>query len=482
MFDAKKRKGPTTSIGVVGISYRSPDFRLARALRLTEHPRREILDALQRELGFCELVHLCTCNRVEIIYSATEPLSGADDPRVERLVERFGLPREVVPSLHFVTDDAAVRYVFEVASALDSMVIGEAQILGQFKRAFEDARDEGRCGHLLQRLFDGAVRVARKVRNETSLGQGKLSLMSLIGDEVRAYLSGVEKPRIALVGAGEMIDKVIGFIEDGHFDTARLIFVNRTFDRAEALAREHGGDPMSLEHFRSDPPTLDLLVTATSAPDPLFDRKHCAALASDRADETRMLAVDLAVPCDVAEDAAELDCIEVVNVESLRGRAEQNRRARRKELQRGRDLVECAVSRFRKEGDEVRLGEIAAALEKALRGSVGSQLPASVSNEWPGLLLRRAHKVGMVHVRRHLTPGLHHSDATKLGRTTNDEIRAAMSHPEMLGRKAYRRLPRDAQLELEAWFTPEVEKLTAVVSTTLQHVESYRTCSDLRFE
>src|SRR5262249_7907620 len=143
---------------------------------------------------------------------------------------------------------------------------GEAQILGQFKGAFQRCREEGRIGPILTSVCETAFRVAKEVRNATGLATRKLSLVSLVSEELRSHLDGLERPTIALLGAGEMIAKVACLVAPTErWQPGRLVFVNRTLERAEALAHSHGGEAMSLERFLSERPQVDLLVTATSA-------------------------------------------------------------------------------------------------------------------------------------------------------------------------------------------------------------------------
>ena len=304
------------AVGLFGVNYRSEDFHRLSGLRIPQATRLERLDLIQRELGLGELLYLSTCNRVEFVYRAEQPILDSSDPRLTRLLQLLDLPAEAAGSFHIYSGTAAVRYAFEVASALDSMVVGEAQILGQFKRAFQTCRAEGRIGSVLNALCETAFRVAKDVRNATGLATRKLSLVSLVSDELRCHLSVLPRPTIALIGAGEMIAKVACLVSPcKDFHPARLLFVNRTPEHAESLAQSHGGEVMSLQSFLAAPPKVDLLVTATSAGDPLLGHDQLAAMLPDG--PAGLLVVDLAVPGDVDRSAAGLDGLRLVGIEDF---------------------------------------------------------------------------------------------------------------------------------------------------------------------
>jgi glutamyl-tRNA reductase len=448
------------ALGVFGISYRSEQFHRLDGLRLSANRRLETLDAIQREIGFGELLYLCTCNRVEFIYRAERALSGPDDPRLLRLLAMLGLPADTAGAFHLHSGEQAIRYAFEVASALDSMVIGEAQVLGQFKRAFQQCQTEGRIGPTLTAVCETAFHVAKEVRNATGLATRKLSLVSLVSDELRCHLSAVPRPTIALLGAGEMIAKVAGLVapcED--WRPGRLLFVNRTPERAEALARSHGGEALSLQSFLAEPPQIDLLVTATSAGAAVLSREQLAAMIPDSS-AAGLLVIDLAVPGDVSRDVLGLEGLRLVGIEDLRHHAEQNRLARQEEIAHARPIVEQAVSRFRSLERERDLAGLAGRLRGALQEAV-----SPFAGPWPELVVARAHKVVMTKLRQQAPAAV------------SAELRSALSCPASLDKKAARLLSPAERDALDTWCSEQAARLSDLASSLLEPLQAGSACS-----
>jgi glutamyl-tRNA reductase len=438
------------ALGVLGVSYRAEAFHRLDGLRLPAACRLERLDRIQRELRLGELLYLSTCNRAEFLYRAERPIRDGSDPRLGRLLELLELPPEEAGCFHLHSGEAAVRYTFEVASALDSMVVGEAQILGQFKRAYQQCRDEGRIGPSLTALCDTALRVAKEIRQSTGLATRKLSLISLVAEELRGHLLSLRRPRIALLGAGEMIAKVaclVGPCEG--WRPGRLLLINRTAERAEALARSCGGEALGLQRFLAEPQQVDLLVTATSAGVPLLGRAQLAALLPDS--PSGLLVVDLAVPGDVSREAAGLPGLRLVGIEELRRRAEQNRLARQAEISSARPRIERAVARF----GELQRERLLSGLAGRLRGALARAV-SPFAGPWPELLVERAHKVLMSQMRN------------GAAEAAGAELRTALACPAGLDRKAARRLSPAEREALEAWSREQAARLSDLAATLLE--------------
>jgi glutamyl-tRNA reductase len=237
----------------------------------------------------------------------------------------------------------AVRHVFRVAASLDSMVVGEAQILGQMRRAHLRAQDLGLAGPSLDRLFHAALRCARRVRSESRLGAGAVSVASLAAGSVVT----AQKPRDALlvfVGSGPITSKVAMFLHGRGY--TKMLFVNRTPSKVEALARRYGAPVMSLDAFRSVPPRADVLVSATSAPDVLFDRDTLAPALRGRSGLDPLLIVDLAVPRDSDPALHASDAVRIVTIDDLRVEAQHNVERRAKAIEAAKPLVSAAADAF----------------------------------------------------------------------------------------------------------------------------------------
>jgi glutamyl-tRNA reductase len=292
---------------------------------------------LCERLELSELAYLATCNRVEFVYSAPEELAAAEIEK--RLRGSFARDLSSV-SLYFYKGEDAVRHLFAVASSLDSMVVGEAQILGQVKDAFQQAKNWELCGPRLEELFAWAFRTAKKVRRETALVEGAVSIANLVIDELlQAWKSG-ENGKVILVGVGEMTVKLGRLLAER--GVSGLHFVNRTAERALFLARQYSATYQSLPDFLAAPPPTSALVSATSAPEPIFTLQTVPPFLHGHP----ILMIDLAVPRDISPEVETIPYVTVRRLEDFRTQAEENLAARQKEVAKGKEIVEREALRF----------------------------------------------------------------------------------------------------------------------------------------
>lgn len=333
------------SLGIVGVSIHSQNLNLLEQLTIAAEERADRLSALKFSADLTELVYLATCNRVEFVFTTT---SGANITDVRnRILDFFFRDNRETP---FSPDDflttsglEAVRHIFTVASALDSLVVGEAQILGQMKEAFAFASEHNLAGDKLSRIFQHAFKVAKKVRTDTDLGKKSVSMISLVTSLVGEVIQVEGTVPVALVGAGEMSNKLARFLVDRH--ETELLFVNRTIEKAEKLAAQFGGKAMSLDAFLAEPPAVRIVATATSSPEPIFTAESTARL---REVNGRLLFVDLAVPRDVSLQKDVENGIDIHNISDLKQVAEQNRRQRFRDVDKAREIVAGEVISYHK--------------------------------------------------------------------------------------------------------------------------------------
>lgn len=333
------------SLGIVGVSIHSQNLNLMEQLTVAPEERASRLAALKLAADLSELVYLATCNRVEFVFTTS---GGAPLTEVRnRILDFFFRDNKDVP---FSPDDfstksglEAVRHIFTVASALDSLVVGEAQILGQMKEAFANASDAGLSGEKLSRIFQHAFKVAKKVRTDTDLGKKSVSMISLVTSLIGEVIQTEGDVPVALVGAGEMTNKLAKFLADRH-DT-KLLFVNRTVEKAEKLAAQFGGRAMSLETFLAEPPQVRIISSATSSPEPIFTAETARKLIEKN---DRILFVDLAIPRDVALDKDDKAGVDIYNISDLKQIAEHNRRQRFRDVDKAHEIVTGEVVSYHK--------------------------------------------------------------------------------------------------------------------------------------
>ncbi|MBI3872534.1 MAG: glutamyl-tRNA reductase [candidate division Zixibacteria bacterium] len=334
------------SFGVIGLSVKSGNFPLLEALVLPEADRIGHLQALQNACGFRELVALQTCNRVEFYYSSGQRTAGTEYRN--RLLDYLLRGRDKVQfepgDLYSLIAFRALRHLYRVAASLDSLVVGEAQILGQVKQALAEAQAAGTVGPGLGLIFAEAFRVAKKVRRETPLGRYAVSMVNLLLDSIAEHLRGRDNPTVAIVGVGPMSVKLAAHLKTEK--NARLLFVNRTESKAAELAGRFDGASISLDSFLTDPPSIDVVFTATGASQPIFTS---AAVESLRAATTNdVLVIDLAMPRDVDPAAAGVGGVRCLDILHFRDVADSHRRERFRAVDAAEAIIDQAIGRAHK--------------------------------------------------------------------------------------------------------------------------------------
>ncbi len=261
--------------------------------------------------GVDEAVLLSTCNRTEF-YVITD-----DDGR-GRLREWLHSDRNLDPSfgetLFTLDDDAAIRHIFRVACGLDSMVLGEPQILGQLKDAFRYAQDAGTLGRQLGRLMQHTFAVAKKIRTDTEIGASPVSVASAAVNLANQFFAGFTKHTALLVGAGVTVELLAKHLSSR--DIGRLFVANRNIDRAQDLAGRFGGFALPLSEIEGTLPEADILICSTASPDPVVRLDHMKAAVKARKRKP-IFAVDIAVPRDIESGVADLEDVYLYTIDDL---------------------------------------------------------------------------------------------------------------------------------------------------------------------
>ena len=324
---------------LIGVNHLSAPLEMRERLAVPEAQLPQAIGALVKQPGVDEGMVISTCNRVELIAS-TQPhadLRGF-------LHSYFGVSGDAMGShLYEFREREAVRHVFRVASSLDSMVVGEAQILGQVKEAYTVARGLGAVHSSLEALLSRAFAVAKKVRSETSIGSASVSVASVAVQLAERIFGSLKGKTVFLVGAGKMAELAARhLISHG---AARIIISNRTYARAVELAEEFNGQAIAFDRLYETAGQADIILTSTGAAEPLFRREHGEALLKGRRNRP-MFFIDIAVPRNVAAEVNDLDGIFVYDVDDLQSVASNNTAERKKEAERAEKIIETEVDRF----------------------------------------------------------------------------------------------------------------------------------------
>lgn len=306
-----------------------PDILVGALRSLTDH--RQIDEGLI----------LSTCNRTEIY--CTVDSEGSD--LVANWLGRFhGLDQErIEPYLYSRLDGDAVAHLLRVSSGLDSMVLGEPQILGQVKTAFQAASDSGATGKLLGRLFQHAFAVAKQIRTDTAIGNSPVSVAFAAVSLARQIFSDLSDQTALLVGAGETIELAARHLHQ--HGVGRIIVANRTVERAHALSMEVDGYAIALTELANHLPEADILIASTASPLPVLG-KGTVERALKKRKHRPIFMVDIAVPRDIEPEVGELSDIYLYTVDDLKGVVEEGMRSRREAAEQAEEIVDFHTGEF----------------------------------------------------------------------------------------------------------------------------------------
>jgi glutamyl-tRNA reductase len=328
---------------VAGLNHRNAPVALREQLAVEDDKLRELLLGLQASEAMSEVVVLSTCNRVEV-YGVAEAPGEARALAFRHLCRHRGVELATVePLLYTHLDDAAVHHAFRVAASLDSMLIGEPQILGQVKDAFALAQACQTVGPRLHPLFSQAFSVAKRVRTETEIARHAVSVSFAAVELAKKIFDGLSGRAVLLVGAGKMSELAARhLVEQGAFP---IYVANRTWARAQELARALAGTPVPWDELATALATVDIVVTSTGAPEPVVTGPLVSRVMHGRRGRP-LFFIDIAVPRDVEAGVDALEDVYRYDIDDLKQVVDANLRERAREALRAEALVEREVGKF----------------------------------------------------------------------------------------------------------------------------------------
>jgi len=352
-------------IVLVGLNHRTAPVEVRERVSFNEDQRQRAAQELRARGILEEMLVLSTCNRSEV-YGVPPESSHESASGLSRFLSEFHSVRPDVlnVSLYHHYDHEAVRHLFRVAAGLDSMLLGEAEILGQVREAYRFAHEHGATGPVLNRLFQGALEVGKRVRAETELGTRPMSAASA-GVKLAERIFGKLSERKALVlGAGTMSEQVVLHLRDKGI--AQLHVMNRSRERAEDLAKQFEGKVVNWGEWDSALKTPDVVVSSVSSEEPVLRREIVARAMGARGNRVLFL-MDLGVPRNIEPSVAELYNVYVYNTDDLTEIVQQNRSARESEIPHAQAIVEEHVGKFLSWQASVELVGLVEALRSRLR-------------------------------------------------------------------------------------------------------------------
>ena len=323
----------------LGVDHRSAPTAVREALAFDGPKNKLGLDSLKASYPGSEFVIISTCNRVEV-YSASDTIEAL--PSVETLTDWLAefheLSRDTFgPHLVAHHDDTVVAHLFRVASSLESLVLGEGQILGQVRNAYQSAVTCGSVGPIFHELFQNAIRVGKLVRAQTGLDQGKLSVASVAVDVAREVFDHFGDKTVLIIGAGKMADLTLQHLST--LKPGRILIANRHAERAQKAAERWHGKAVPFESLNQALVDADVVVSTTAADEPIVTKEQYARV--QRARRNRLsLILDIAVPRDFEPGVGELDRVMLYNVDDLQAQVQRNLIGRKKGIDPAKVIIE----------------------------------------------------------------------------------------------------------------------------------------------
>ena len=361
---------------VAGLNHRTAPVALREQLAVEDDKLRELIRGVQATGAASEAVIISTCNRVEV-YAMAEAPGEARAAVFRRLCQHRGVdPAAIEPHVYTHLDDEAIRHTFRVASSLDSMMVGEPQILGQVKDAFALAQACETVGPTLHTLFSQAFAVAKKVRTETDIARHAVSVSFAAVELAKKIFAGLAGRAVLLVGAGKMSELAAKHLVDqGAFP---IYVVNRTWSRAQDMARALSGTAVPFAELETALGSVDIVVTSTGAPEPVIRRDLVQRVMHGRRGRP-LFFIDIAVPRDVEESVETLPDVYSYDIDDLKQVVDANLRERAREAQRAETLVGREVAKFSARLRDVEVVPTIVSLRERLEGIRSAELKRALA-------------------------------------------------------------------------------------------------------
>ena len=335
----------------LGLNHKTAPLELRERLAFTPQTLPEALNSLIKVMGVSEAVILSTCNRTEL-YCALHDDNQAEDTahtvNDQSLIDWFsgfhGLDAgKIAPHLYHHEHKETIRHAMEVASGLDSMVLGEPQIAGQMKQAYALATHEGTLGQILGKLFQNAFAVAKQVRTDTAIGSSPVSVAFAAASLARQIFGDLNEASVLLIGAGETIELAARHLQSQNI--REMIVANRSLERAQKLADEFDGDAISLQHIGDHLQRADIVIASTASPLPILGKGTVERALKKRKHEPIFM-VDLAVPRDIEPEVGTLDDIYLYTVDDLQEVINENLESRQQAAEQAHEIIDDKVEHF----------------------------------------------------------------------------------------------------------------------------------------
>jgi glutamyl-tRNA reductase len=337
------RGGQARELLALGMSHKTAPVALRERLAFTEAQAVEFARQIAQSPEVHEAVVISTCNRTEIYLVVGDPVRAETDV-LGMLARRAGIrPTELAQEIYSPRNCEAARQLYRVTSGLESMIVGEAEIQGQVKRAYEAAMSAGVTGPLSNRLFAAALTTGKRVRSETGIGSSRVSVPSVAVDLAQDVLGGLADRHVVILGAGETSELTAQAL--AHQGVGTIFVANRHADRALSLAQRFGGSVVGLDGLPDQLLEADIVVSSTSSPHPIVGAEELELVMEQRGGRPLLL-IDIAVPRDIDSRCGDIEGVTLYDIDDLQAVVKRNLGARAEIVPRAEEIVEEEIRRF----------------------------------------------------------------------------------------------------------------------------------------
>ena len=362
---------------LIGINHKTASVEVRECIAFAEEETKSALHSLLGKSFIKEALLFSTCNRVEILLVTDNKVRAVDETK-GFIAEFNKIPLEKFEDALYIHEgDDAVRHVFRVASSLDSMVVGEPQILGQVKEAYRTATEEKTSGVILNRLLHRTFFVAKRIRTETGIGDRAVSISYAAVELARKIFGVLADKTVMLIGAGEMAELAVEhLIRNG---AVKVWVANRTFETGVELARQFNGQAIRFEEIPESLKTVDIIISSTGAPDYVIQRDQVKGVLRKRKNRP-LFFIDIAVPRDIDPEINRLNNTYVYDIDDLKGVIDENVEDRQKEAIKGERIVDEAVIRFREWYESLDVVPTIVALRNKMESIAAAELKKTLQS------------------------------------------------------------------------------------------------------
>jgi glutamyl-tRNA reductase len=332
-----------TELLALGASHKTAPLALRERIALTEGGTEPLLRELTEHPAIGEAVVVSTCNRTELYLVVGNPVEG-ESAALALLARRADMrPSELLDGMYSLRNCDAARHLYRVTGGLESMIVGEAEVQGQVKRAYEAALAARTTGPMSNKLFRAALATGKRVRTETKIAKGRASVASVAVDAAREAVGDLADRHVLIIGAGETAELTAQALHDRGVST--MFIANRRRERATVLAERFGGETASFDALPAELARADIVISSTSSPHTLLEAEDLEVVVAERGGRPLLL-LDLAVPRDIEHDCGDLPGVTVIDIDGLKAQVKRHISVRKAEARQAEGIVEEEIQTF----------------------------------------------------------------------------------------------------------------------------------------